>query len=249
MKTHLLAIGCAAVWLSGCVTDPYTGQQHLSGAVPGAAAGAAIGAGSGALSGGNDLRNAVGAYMDHQEQDLRTSLQGTGVQVQRTAENTLNLTMPNNVTFAFDKADLTTEAQNALNTVARVLNQYPQTTITVTGHTDDIGAEKYNQLLSELRAASVATYLAKTGVNASRVTQQGMGESMPKVSNNSEANRAQNRRVEMAIKADQTAGSNQPNSPQQQNYPQQGYPQQQNYPPPGSYPQQQFYPPQDGYYR
>ena len=149
----------------------------------------------------------MGAYMDNQQEDMQQSLQGTGIEVQRTSENTLNLTMPSNVTFAFDSADLTPQAQGALDSVAKVLNQYPDSTINVTGHTDDKGSDSYNQVLSERRAASVASYLSQHGVNFSRLTQQGMGEKMPKVPNVNEANRGQNRRVELAIVANKNAGA------------------------------------------
>ena len=212
MKKKLLTIGISSVLLTACVTDPYTGQSRLGKAAMGGGLGAAVGAGAGTLFGGNDLKNAglgalaggvlgaaVGAYMDHQEQEMQQSLQGTGIEVQRTAENTLNLTMPSNVTFAFDSANLTSQAQGALDSVANVLNQYPDSTINVTGHTDDVGSDSYNQMLSERRAASVAGYLSQHGVNFSRLTQQGMGEKMPKLPNVNEENRGQNRRVELAI--------------------------------------------------
>ena len=180
---------------------------------------------------------------------MRQSLQGTGIGVQRTAENTLNLTMPSNITFAFDSATLTPQAESALNSVAGILNQYPATTITVTGHTDDTGSDSYNQNLSERRAASVANYLGMHGVNLARISQQGMGERMPKFPNTSEGNRSQNRRVELAVVANQAA-STQPAAVPGQGYPQPqtGYPQQPGYPPsaPGTYPvpQQAPYPTQ-----
>lgn len=289
MHKKIIVISIGLSFLAGCTTNPNTGETSISNWGKGAGIGAAAGAGAGALFGGNDLKNAglgalagaavgagIGYYMDKQQEQMQQSLQGTGIEVQRTAENTLNLTMPSNVTFAFDKADLTTEAQNALNSVAQVLNQYPESTIAVTGHTDDIGSDSYNQRLSELRAASVFTYLAQHGVNPARVSQQGMGKNSPKAPNTSDANRAINRRVELAIVANQNAGTNQPpqqppqgyqqpqGQPQQGQgaYPQQpqGYPQsqggyqqpnnQQGYPQP-SYPQQQGYPqqnyPQQGY--
>ena len=267
MKKQLgLIIGAGL--LAGCVTDPYTGQSSMSNMGKGGAIGAAVGAGAGTLFGGNDLANAgfgalaggvvgaaIGHYMDRQEQELRNSLQGTGIQVQRTADNTLNLTLPSNVTFAFDSADLTYEAQNSLNAVANVLNNYRDSSIAVTGHTDDTGSDSYNQRLSELRAASVVNYLARQGVSPARVSQQGMGESMPKVPNTNAANRAINRRVELTIIANNNAGAN-PNQQQPQSYPQQSYPQQ-SYPqqsyPQQSYPQQSYpqqsYPQQDNYYR
>jgi outer membrane protein OmpA-like peptidoglycan-associated protein len=219
MNNRIISIAAAVVLLAGCVTDPNTGQSRLSKTATGAGLGAAIGAGAGTLFGGNDAQNAgwgalaggavgaaVGVYMDRQERAMRESLQGTGIEVQRTAENTLNLNMPSNITFAFDSANLTPQAQSALDSVARVLNQYPETRIGVSGHTDDIGSDSYNQNLSERRAASVSGYLASHGVNSMRMAQQGMGERMPKYPNTDEANRSQNRRVELEIQANPNAG-------------------------------------------
>jgi outer membrane protein OmpA-like peptidoglycan-associated protein len=255
----LLPLSICSILLAACVTDPYTGQSTISNTGKGAGIGAVVGAGAGTLFGGNDYKNAglgalagaavgaaAGAYMDHQQQEMQQSLQGTGIEVQRTAENTLNLTMPSSITFGLDSAELTPQAKTALDSVARVLNQYPESTITITGHTDDLGSDSHNQKLSESRAASVAGYLGQHGVNYARLTQQGLGEKAPKFPNTDETNRSQNRRVELAIVANQNAGSQQ-GAPQQQqqNYPQQGYPQQQNYPQQG-YPQQQNYP-QQGY--
>lgn len=253
----LLTLSLCSALLTGCVTNPYTGESSIGNTGKGAGIGAVVGAGAGTLFGGNDLKNAglgalaggvvgaaVGAYMDHQEEEMQQSLQGTGIEVQRTAENTLNLTMPSSITFGLNSADLTPQARTALDSVAKVLNQYPDSTITITGHTDDLGSDSHNQKLSESRAASVAGYLGQHGVIYSRLTQQGMGERAPKFPNTDENNRSQNRRVELAIVANQNAGGQQ-SAPQQQNYPQQGYPQQQNYPQQG-YPQQQNYP-QQGY--
>jgi outer membrane protein OmpA-like peptidoglycan-associated protein len=264
MNKKILAIGISTTLLSACVTDPYTGHSSVSNAAKGAGIGAVLGGATGTAFGGNDLQNAgwgalaggavgaaVGAYMDHQQKAMQQSLQGTGIEVQRTAQNTLNLTMPNSVTFGYDSATLTPDAQNALNSVANVLNQYPDSTIKVTGHTDDLGSDGYNQKLSEARAASVAAYLSQHNVNPARLSQQGLGERAPKFPNTDEANRSQNRRVELAIVANNNAGAQQ-GAPQQQGYPQNGYPQQQGYPPQQNYPQQgypqqQGYPPQQSY--
>jgi outer membrane protein OmpA-like peptidoglycan-associated protein len=273
MNKKILVIAIGASLLGGCATDPYTGQQSMSNLGKGAGIGAAVGAGAGTLFGGNDLKNAglgalagaavgagIGYYMDKQQEEMQQSLQGTGIEVQRTAQNQLTLNMPStsNVTFAFGKSDLTPEAQSALDPIAKVLTSYPDSTISVTGHTDDVGSDADNQRLSEARANSVANFMAQRGVNRLRISQQGMGESSPKVPNTSDANRAINRRVELAIKANENAGANQQppqGYPQQQQYPQGGYPQQQQYPqggyPQQSYPQQQQYPqggyPQQGY--
>jgi outer membrane protein OmpA-like peptidoglycan-associated protein len=280
INKKLLVISISSVLLTACVTDPYTGQSSIGNTAKGAGIGAVLGGATGTAFGGNDLKNAgwgalaggavgaaVGAYMDHQQQAMQQSLKGTGIEVQRTAENTLNLTMPSSITFGFNSAQLTSDAQNALNSVSNVLNQYPASTINVTGHTDDIGSDSYNQKLSEQRAASVAGYLSQHNVNSSRLAQQGMGERMPKFPNTDENNRGQNRRVELAIVANNNAGAaqgGQQGAPQQQGYPQQqqqpqgylqqqqqGYPQQQqSYPQQQGYPQQQPQPqgyPQQGY--
>ena len=266
MTKKLLVISISSLLLSACVTDPITGQSTIGNTAKGGGIGAVVGAAAGTAFGGNDLENAgwgalaggavgaaVGAYMDHQEQAMQQSLKGTGIEVQRTSENTLNLTMPSSITFGYDSAALTSDAQNALNSVSNVLNQYPDSTINVTGHTDDTGSDSYNQRLSEQRAASVATYLSQHNVSYNRLSQQGMGERAPKFPNTDEGNRSQNRRVELAIVANKNAGAQ--GSPQgapqqqqqQQQPPQQGYPQQQRYPQPQTYPQQQGYPPQQNY--
>jgi outer membrane protein OmpA-like peptidoglycan-associated protein len=258
MNSKILAMSISTLLLSACVTDPYTGQSTMSNTMKGGGIGAAVGAGAGTLFGGNDLKNAafgalaggavgaaVGAYMDKQQREMEQSLQGTGIDVQRTAENTLSLNMPSSITFGFNSANLTPQAQSALDAVANVLNQYRDSTITITGHTDDIGADNYNQKLSEQRAASVSAYLSQRGVSYTRLSTHGMGERMPKFPNDSEANRAQNRRVELAIVANNNAGGAQ-SAPQQPGYPPQQYPQQQNYPPQQGYPQQR-YPQQQGY--
>jgi outer membrane protein OmpA-like peptidoglycan-associated protein len=258
-KNKLLSIGVCSLLLSACVTDPYTGQSSVSNAAKGAGIGAVVGGATGTAFGGNDLENAgwgalaggavgaaVGAYMDHQQQAMQQSLQGTGIAVERTAQNTLNLTMPSSITFGFNSSQITPEAQTALNSVANVLNQYTDSTVNVTGHTDDIGSDAYNQKLSEERAASVANYLSQHNVSYNRLSQRGMGEKAPKVANTDDNTRAQNRRVELAIVANNNAGQ-QGTVPKQQQPQQQPYPQQQNIPPQQGYPQQQPYPQQQSY--
>jgi outer membrane protein OmpA-like peptidoglycan-associated protein len=254
MERRWLGAVLGVALLAGCTTDPTTGQRRLSNLGKGAGIGAAVGAGTGTLFGGNDAANAgwgalaggavgaaIGAYMDHQERAMRQSLEGTGIEVQRTGQNTLNLTMPSNITFAFDSANLTPQAQGALDSVAQVLNQYPDTTLNVTGHTDDIGSDSYNQTLSERRANSVGGYLIGHGVNASRLREQGVGERQPKYPNTDEANRSQNRRVEVAIMANPNAGAG-ANAPPAGGPPPQGQPQPGRYPPPQSYPPSGTYP-------
>ena len=215
-KTGLCAALAGAVLLTGCAT--YTGQTSdpndpnrtrtgaLIGAGIGAVAGllsgddaverrqrALVGAGVGALAGG-----AVGAYQDRQEAELRRELAGSGVDVVRQGDN-ITLNMPGNITFAFDSSNLQSQFYPVLNNVADTLNEYNQTVIEVAGHTDSVGDASYNQTLSVQRAQSVASYLTGRGVMQQRMIVTGAGETRPIASNDTEAGRAQNRRVEITI--------------------------------------------------
>lgn len=220
-KTWWLAVPLAvAVGVSGCASNDGYQQQSSQqesgntntwggagiGAVAGAVAGALtghggsstrdralIGAAAGAAIGGG-----VGAYMDSQEKELRNRLDGTGIGVERNGNN-LILNMPSSVTFGFDSSELQTPARQALNDVNAVLRAYPDTRIGVAGYTDSTGAESYNQKLSERRAQAVASYLEQGGVESGRVSAVGYGESHPVASNDTDAGRAQNRRVEITL--------------------------------------------------
>lgn len=206
----------ATLSLAGCAT--YTGQTAdpsdpnrtqrgaLIGAGLGAVAGllsgddaterrqrAMVGAGVGALAGG-----AVGAYQDRQEAALRSQLAGTGVDVVRDGDN-ITLNMPGAITFGFDSSALAPQFRPVLDDLAVTLNEYNQTIIEVAGHTDSVGDASYNQTLSEQRAATVASYLAGRGILRDRMITIGAGESRPIASNDTEAGRAQNRRVEITL--------------------------------------------------
>ena len=125
---------------------------------------------------------------------------GTGVEVQKdAATGALNLVMPGNITFATDSSNIAPQFTGTLSDVAGVLKQYDKTTIVVEGHTDSTGAASYNQNLSVQRASSVANYLSSMGVASNRLQVMGMGESQPIASNDTEAGKAQNRRVEIRI--------------------------------------------------
>lgn len=202
----------AAALLSGCTTvNPYTQESQTSKAVKGAGIGAAAGAVVGLLTKGDKLENAligagvgalagggVGYYMDVQEAKLRQKLEGTGVSVTRVGDN-ITLNMPSSITFALNSADLNAQFYNALGGVSMVLKEYNKTVIEVAGHTDSSGSDQYNQQLSQRRAQSVASYLSGQGINSQRLLTVGAGESYPIASNDTEAGRAQNRRVEMTI--------------------------------------------------
>ena len=216
-KTTTLAAALLATFtFAGCAT--YTGQTQdpndphrtqrgaLIGAGIGAVAGllsgddaterrqrALVGAGVGALAGG-----AVGAYQDRQEAALRSQLAGTGVDVVRDGDN-ITLSMPGAITFGFDSSALQPRFRPVLDDLAVTLNEYNQTIIEVAGHTDSVGAASYNQTLSEQRAGTVTSYLAGRGVNRERMITIGAGETRPIASNDTEAGRAQNRRVEITL--------------------------------------------------
>lgn len=201
--------------LGACTTlDPYTREEKTSNVAKGAAIGAAggavvglitgddaserkknalLGAGIGALGGA-----AVGYYMDQQELKLRKRLEGTGVSVTRVGDN-ITLNMPGNVTFAVDSADISANFYPVLDSVAEVLKEFDKSFVEIAGHTDSTGSEAYNQLLSEKRAQSVASYLVSRGVRADRFIVVGAGESRPIASNDTPEGRALNRRVEITI--------------------------------------------------
>ncbi len=222
-KTFIWTI-VIALTLAGCATKTQTGALVGSGvgAAVGAGVGqavgrdtrstllgAAIGAAVGGLTGG-----AVGYYMDRQEESMRQALANVeGASIQRDQEvlaqagrdatkksvDVLTVTFKSDYLFAVNSSSLLAGSYDELNRVANVLKQYPETNIQIAGHTDSTGAEDYNQRLSERRAESVKNALVGMGVNPSRITTVGYGESKPIASNNTEAGRQQNRRVEIRI--------------------------------------------------
>lgn len=216
LKPLTLLATSSILVLTGCVTDPYTGQQKASKTAMYGLGGAAACGAIGALThGGKGARNAalacgavgagVGGYMDYQEAKLRESLKNTDVQVSREG-NQIKLTMPSAVTFATNSATLSSPAMDSLNKAAETLVQYPETTVTVAGHTDSTGNDSINQPLSERRAQSVSGYLVQRGVAGSRLNTAGYGSRQPIASNDNETGRAQNRRVEILINPTANAG-------------------------------------------
>jgi outer membrane protein OmpA-like peptidoglycan-associated protein len=136
--------------------------------------------------------------MDKQEQAFRDELAGSGVEVYREGDN-IRLSIPGNITFATDSANIVTGFYPVLEDVSKVLNRYEKTKLSIEGHTDSVGDASYNTQLSMQRANSVASYLQGTGVNANRLQTLGMGESQPIASNDNDQGRKQNRRVELSV--------------------------------------------------
>ena len=181
-------VGAAAGAVVGAIIGNQAGGAGRTGAVVGAAAGAAIGA-------------AVGHRMDQQQKELQ---QIPGVEVTRPAENEIAVHLTNDILFDFNSASLRPESQSTLRDLATNFQRYPDETISVEGHTDNVGSSAYNQTLSENRAYSVKNYLVDQGVPGSRVTAIGFGETRPKASNETPEGRQLNRRVEIHIRATQS---------------------------------------------
>lgn len=157
--------------------------------VVGAIIGAAVGGTAGAL---------IGRHMDKQAEELKKDLEGATVQ--RVGEGII-ITFDSGLLFKLDSYELQQETRNNLEQLAKTLNKYDDTNILIEGHTDSSGEDDYNQSLSEKRAREVEDFLVGQQVQNSRITTKGYGEKQPLQSNETEAGRSANRRVEVAIYA------------------------------------------------
>jgi outer membrane protein OmpA-like peptidoglycan-associated protein len=212
MKRTLVICIAFALTIVGCA-QPMTKTQK--GAAIGTGVGAAAGAGLGQAIGGDTKGTLIGAgigavvgglagggigrYMDNQEATMRQQLAGVeGANIQRNAD-LLAVTFKSDVLFDTDSAALKAGSYDEMNRVAQVLNQYPETTIMIAGHTDSTGSETHNQQLSERRAMAVKNALSGQGVDPARMSAVGYGESKPIADNNTESGRQTNRRVAITI--------------------------------------------------
>jgi outer membrane protein OmpA-like peptidoglycan-associated protein len=180
--------GAAAGAAAGGVIGGIIGKKAGNTAV-GAILGAAIGGAAGAY---------IGDYMDKQAAEIERDIQGATVE--RVGEG-IKITFDSGILFDVDKATLKDRSRAELGDLAVILSKYEDTDILLEGHTDATGSEEYNLELSRKRAQSVANQLAAEGVNATRFTIMGYGESQPIADNETDAGRALNRRVEVAIYA------------------------------------------------
>jgi len=176
------AIGATAGGILGGIIGKQAGNTAV-----GAIIGAAIGGTAGAL---------IGNYMDRQAAEMKKDLQNA--KIERVGEG-IKITFDSGILFETNKSDLQPQAKENIGKLAVILNKYPDTNILVEGHTDSTGSTEYNQLLSERRSAAVATYTEGLGVATNRFTTIGFGETQPIASNSTAEGRQQNRRVEIAI--------------------------------------------------
>ncbi len=219
---RLIIVATAVALLSGCAAPgPYDnqgqdtgGSQGMSktakygglGALAGAVAGAAINhdnRGKGALIGAAVVGASAagyGYYADQQEKKLRASMANTGVEVQRQGDQ-IKLIMPGNITFGTDSANIAPSFYQPLNNLAGSLKEFNQNQIEIVGYTDSTGSRQHNMDLSQRRAQSVATYLTSQGVSGANLSARGAGPDSPIASNGDTNGRAQNRRVEVNLKA------------------------------------------------
>ncbi len=171
----------------GGVLGALTGKNNKLGR---AAVGAAIGAGIG---------GAIGSELDKQARELEATMANDQVRIVNTGDS-LVVTMPQDILFATDSAVVNPGLRADLAALSRNLLNYPNSTVEVIGHTDNVGDADYNLSLSRRRAASVASVLFENGVPSTRVVTIGRGEDAPIASNLTAEGRQQNRRVEIIIR-------------------------------------------------
>jgi outer membrane protein OmpA-like peptidoglycan-associated protein len=214
-----LILAVALLLTAGCSTVKKTNKAQrgaaigtVGGAVIGGVIGNNVGKGNtvlGAVIGGvvgGVAGGIIGNKMDKQAEKIKNEI--PGAEVQRVGEGIIVTFSEKNpdgskmgVYFDFDKSDITPNSKLALDKLIQIFKEYPETNLLVEGHTDDKGADSYNFALSERRAMAVGNYLKSHAISSSRLTINWYGEAQPKVENNSDANRAENRRVEFAITA------------------------------------------------
>ncbi|TGE10227.1 OmpA family protein [Hymenobacter fodinae] len=187
VKGGLLGAGGGAV-VGGVLGRVIGGKNSTAG---GAIIGAAVGGAGGAL---------IGRRMDKQAAELKREM--AGAKVERVGEG-IKITFDSGILFAKNSAALTSTAEDNINELAKTLIKYGDTNVLVEGHTDNTGSDAINNPLSQRRAQAVANYAQQQGVDASRFTVSGYGSKQPIADNSTEAGRMANRRVEIAIYANE----------------------------------------------
>ncbi len=176
--------------VGGAVVGGIVGNE-LGNTAVGAIIGAAVGGTAGAL---------IGNYMDEQAEEMDNDIEGA--KIERVGEG-IKITFDSGILFETNSSTLQSQARTNISNLAVILNKYPDTNILVTGHTDFDGTEEYNQSLSERRAKSVSDYAMGQGVISSRLSVLGLGELEPVATNETPEGKQLNRRVEIAIFANE----------------------------------------------
>jgi outer membrane protein OmpA-like peptidoglycan-associated protein len=204
----LLLVIVLAVSLAGCKTMNKSQKGAVIGGTSGGVVGGVIGRSVGNTAMGAIIGATVGGVggavigrqMDKQAEEIAKEM--GDAEVIREGEGIV-IKFKEQVLFAYDRSDLNANAKASLDKLRTTLLKYPETNITVIGHTDSKGTRKYNQTLSESRANSVATYTSQNGIDNNRLTTIGKGETDPIATNETAEGSASNRRVEFVITANE----------------------------------------------
>jgi outer membrane protein OmpA-like peptidoglycan-associated protein len=194
-------IGAGVGAVLGAATGGGGGRRAATGAAVGGAAGAVIG-------------NIWSSRMEQQKRQMEQATQGTGVEVTQTADNRLKLDIPADISFDTNRANIKSNFRPILDKFAASLVENPYTKVTIVGHTDSTGSDAINNPLSVNRAAQTREYLSARGVASNRFNIDGRGAREPIASNDTDVNRARNRRVEIFV-AEQQATAQAPQQQQQ----------------------------------
>ncbi len=207
---RIVLLGALALGTTACASLNKKEQGAIIGAAGGGAIGAVIGNQTGSTARGAIIGAAVGGtigavighQMDQQAKEIQQNV--PGATVTRVGEG-IAVTFDSGLLYDFDSDVIRAEAASNLRNLAASLNKYPNTDLLIVGHTDAVGADAYNQSLSERRARAAANYLAGVGVANSRLRSVGRGETEPIATNDTDDGRQLNRRVEIAIVANAAA--------------------------------------------
>lgn len=208
LRNSFALLLAAVLPLSACSSMSSTQKGAVIGAGAGAAAGAAIGKATGSTARGAIIGAAlggtagavIGRQMDRQAEELEGDLENA--KVERYGEGLL-ITFASGILFDFDSDAVKGDARTNLVELSNSLKKYPNTEVLIIGHTDATGSDSYNQNLSERRARAARSFLISQGIGSDRIRTEGLGESEPVASNDTASGQAQNRRVEVAIFADE----------------------------------------------
>ncbi len=216
MKRYVVVVA-ASIAFAGCAEMQRPSGRPLENMETGILVGAGIGAALGAVAyhqnrsrgaligavGGGLAGAAVGSYMDSQKRDLEKNLgqeiQSGEARVEKMPNDVVRITMTSHTAFDTDSVNIKPAFHSTMDKLADVVVRYGKTTLTIVGHTDNVGSNQYNQKLSERRAVSVAQYFESRRVSPLRLATLGKGEGEPVASNNTESGRSANRRVEIYV--------------------------------------------------